>query len=83
MVRWRLSLLFIMETVDSKSADISNMEVLVNLLIQHSFISVESHADAVCNLSIWLSAGRKYKVLADELGGRGALVYLLDYAYIM
>jgi hypothetical protein len=80
VVRWRLSLLFIAETVDGKFADISDTEVLVNLLVQHSFISVESRADAVCNLSIWLSAGRKYKVLADELGGRGALVYLPDYA---
>ncbi|KAK9604845.1 hypothetical protein V6Z93_002793 [Aspergillus fumigatus] len=80
VVRWRLSLLFIAETVDGKFADISDTDVLVNLLVQHSFISVESRGDAVGNLSIWLRAGRKYKVLADELGGRGALVYLPDYS---
>jgi hypothetical protein len=80
VVCWRLSLLFIAETIDGKFADISNTEVLVNLLIQHSFISVESRGDAVGNLSIWLRAGRKYKVLADKLGGRGALVYLPDYS---
>ncbi|KAF4207292.1 hypothetical protein CNMCM8927_003566 [Aspergillus lentulus] len=80
VVRWRLSLLFIAETVDGKFADISDTEVLVDLLVQHSFISDESRGDAVRNLSIWLRAGRKYKVLADELGGRGALVYLPHYA---
>ncbi|KAF7589603.1 hypothetical protein BBP40_004063 [Aspergillus hancockii] len=79
-VRRRLSLLFIAEIVDGWFASISDIKTLVDRLIQRGLISKARHV-AEERLPGLLKGGRRYKALADSLGGPGALIYLPDYGH--
>ncbi|PWY94545.1 hypothetical protein BO94DRAFT_542834 [Aspergillus sclerotioniger CBS 115572] len=75
------SLIRVEELVDQRFKEISDTNILAQSLIQHGLISNKIGDMAKGRLNTWILAGRKYKSLADALGGRGALIYLPDYSH--
>jgi hypothetical protein len=78
-VRWRLLLCFLVEFVDEQIAGVSDPAEISLLLVQAKLVSPGLEQLLVVHLKKWLSAGRRYMSLANELGGLGALLVLPDF----
>lgn len=75
-IRQRLLLCFLALVVQEKLPAIGTQDDVATLLVQSHLISEDSREWVAKSLDEWLSKGRQYLFLAENLHGAGALIFL-------